>query len=445
MQNFLAIFGLIFLMLFQAEVSLAENSIIRDTEIEKFIHETTDPIFLLAGLDPRSIKVFIIGDNSINAFVAGGQNLFINTGLIRKYKTPDALIGVIAHEVGHIAGGHLVRSYERGSSLEKQMVLGYVLGIAAIFAGSPEAGSAMILGSSQIAERSFLKFSRSQEEAADSLAIQYLAKMHYPADGLIGLLEGFDADLIGFKDKIDEYQITHPVSRKRIDLIKSKTANQKFSDQKINQKLQSKLNRILEKLEGFLDDPQKLIEKYDRDHSDRAIYIKSIAYFRLGEFKKAQNFLEKIIKISPQDGFLYELQGDFFFGSGKNDEAIAAYKKAIKNLGEKDAVISRINLANCVIAAVESEQDLLKIAIENLNQARKFENENPILFKSLSRAYEKIGDKARSALMLAEFNFLTDNKEKCQKLAKEALESLAEIATAERIRAQDLIELTKPK
>lgn len=436
---------LVFLLLVLSSKSYAENSIIRDTEIEKFLHKITDPIFKSAGLDTESIKVYLVDDRAINAFVAGGQNLFINTGLIRKYKTPDALIGVIAHEAGHIAGGHLVRSYERGSSLEKQMMLGYVLGIAAIAAGAPEAGSAMLLGSSQVAQRSFLKFTRSQEEAADSLAIQYLKKINYPADGLINLLESFDADLIGFKDKIDEYQITHPVSRKRIDLIKSKTADQKFSNHKLNNALQAEMNRVLDKLEGFLDDPQKIIEKYGIKSDERSSYISAIAYFRIGESEKAQNLLQKIIKKEPINGFLHELQGDFFFNAGKNSLAVNAYKNAIKNLSDADSAISKINLANAIIAIVDSEPDLLKIAIENLNQAKKFDEENPVLFKSLSRAYAKIGDEGNANLALAEFSFLAQDKQKCQKYAKLAIEKLKDEEKSEKLRAQDLVELTKDK
>jgi len=429
------------------DIAASNPSIIRDAEIEKFIHTIADPIFDKAGLDKQQIKIFVVDDNSINAFVAGGQNLFINTGLIQKFKTPDALVGVIAHETGHIAAGHLVRSYEKGSALEGQMALAYALGIAAIAAGSPAAGTAMIMGSSQIAERIFLKFTRSQEEAADSLAIQYLDKLHYPADGLVKLLEGFDFELIGIRQKVDEYQITHPVSRKRIDLIKAKTANQNFSletsYQKTNQKLQKQMSRVLAKLEGFLGDPNKTLEKYRFDESENGLYLKSIVNFRLANFSDAQKLLELVIKKTPKDGFLYELSGDFFANSGNFSEAAISYQKAIKLLDSKSAAISRINFASNLISKVESDQQLLNLAINQLDEAKKFEDENPILFKLLSKAYEKIGDEGKSILALAEFNYLINETEKCQKLAKEAQEKLKETDKSEKLRAKDLIELTK--
>ena len=193
------------LIFFLAKNSFAGVSLIRDAETEKFLHELSDPIFRAADLDVQNIKIYIVNDNSINAFVSGGQNVFINTGLILKFRTPDALIGVIAHETGHIAAGHLARSSEGAEQAQGAMLLSYLLGIGAAVAGSPEAGIALISGGSGSAQRLYMKFTRTQEEAADQHAIEYLDKMKYPADGLIKLLEFFEAEMVGYKGQIDEY------------------------------------------------------------------------------------------------------------------------------------------------------------------------------------------------------------------------------------------------
>jgi predicted Zn-dependent protease len=153
---------------FTSDLGWAQGvSIIRDSETESLLADLTRPIFQAANLNPDDIKIYIVNDDSLNAFVSGGQNVFINTGLIRKYKTPNALIGVIAHETGHITSGHLARSSEGAAEAERAMLLSYLLGIGAAIGGSPDAGSALIMGGSQTAERLYMRFTRTQEEAAD--------------------------------------------------------------------------------------------------------------------------------------------------------------------------------------------------------------------------------------------------------------------------------------
>ena len=231
---------LIFLLLVPQNLR-AETGLIRDAEAEKFLRELATPIFKAANLDVQNIRIYIVNDNSLNAFVSGGQNVFLNTGLIRKYATPDALIGVIAHETGHIAAGHLARSSEAMEKANNAMLLSYLLGIGAAVAGSPAAGQAIIMGGSNTAERLFMKYTRGQEEAADQHAIAYLDKMSYPASGLITLLEFFETEMIGYKGQIDEYTLSHPVSKKRIELIKERTKDRNFSDKEINSNTNSHL------------------------------------------------------------------------------------------------------------------------------------------------------------------------------------------------------------
>src|SRR3990167_8557881 len=180
---------LLFCLILFTTPAFANLSLIRDAETAKFLRALSQPIFKEAGLNSQNIKIYIVNDDSINAFVSGGQNVFINTGLIRKYNTPNALIGVIAHETGHITAGHLARSAEGAKEAQNAMLLSYLLGIGAAISGAPDAGAAVILGGSQSAQRLYMKFTRTQEEAADAHAIEYLDKMRYPADGLIKLLE----------------------------------------------------------------------------------------------------------------------------------------------------------------------------------------------------------------------------------------------------------------
>lgn len=439
-QNLKLFFFVFFLF---SRFAFAQGSLIRDAETEKFLHQLSDPIFAAAGLNPKDISIYIVNDNSINAFVSGGQNVFIHTGLIRKYKTPDALIGVLAHETGHIVGGHLARSSEGQAQAEGAMLLSYLLGIGAIAAGAPDAGTAILMGGNQTAQRLYMKFTRTQEEAADQYAIQFLDKMQYPADGLVRLLEFFESEMAAYKNQIDEFLLSHPVSRKRIDLIKARTAEKKFSQDKINQKLQEPMNRVLIKLEAFIEDPNYLLEKYKNRFDDDANYAKSVALFKKGKIDESLRNLDPLIKKSPQDGFLLELKGQILFESGRIQDSILAYNQAVKLLSNEDSPLVKIALGSAILSLKTSDQDLIKLAIKELQNAKKYEGENPLLFKQLANGYSRIGDEGKSLLALAEFNFLIGEKEKCRKYARQAKEKLKKSDKVEMLRADDLLELAK--
>lgn len=423
--------------------SYAEASLIRDAESEKFLRNLADPIFIAANLNPANIKIYIINDDSINAFVSGGQNIFINTGLLRKYTTPDALIGVIAHETGHIAAGHLARSFEEMQKAQNSMLLTYLLGIGAAIGGSPEAGQAIILGGSSATEKLYMKYNRGQEEAADLHALQYLDKMFYPASGLVNLLEFFEREMIGYQGQIDEYALSHPVSKKRINAIKASILDKKYSDKKINQKLQKTMDRVLAKLEAFMENPDEILKKYQNQNNELANYSKSIAYFKKGNSSDSLILLNEIINKNPKDGFLYELKGQILFESGQIGESILAYNQTLKLLNGIDGSQTKIAFASAILSLKNDDDLLIKLAIKNLEEAKKYEEDNAFLFKQLASGYSKINDLGRSFLSLAEFNFLRGDKEKTIKYAKQAKENLPKTAKEELLRADDLTELAK--
>jgi predicted Zn-dependent protease len=418
-------------------------SLIRDAETEKFLRELTNPIFKAAGLDPKNIKIYIINDDSINAFVAGGQNVFINTGLIQKYATPDALIGVLAHETGHITSGHLVRASEGQAQASGAMFLSYLLGIGAIVAGAPDAGAALIMGGGQTAQRLYMKFTREQEEAADAHAIEYLAKLQYPANGLVDLLQSFQNEMVGMQGQIDEYLLSHPVSQKRIDVIKARTAGKNYSDKKMNQKLQPQMNFIAAKLEGFIGNPDSVLRQYENRSDTFSNYKKSIAFSKKGNVDAALILLDPIIAENPQNGFLLETKGQFLFESGRIEDSIIAYDKAIKMLDAQTSAQIKIAFATAIFTLKKNDPTLVKLGIKRLNEAKDFESDNPFLFRQLASGYDKIDDEGRSMLALAEFNLLVGEKDKCKKYAKEAKEKLDKKNKADLLRADDLIDLAK--
>ena len=418
-------------------------SIIRDTEAENFLYDLTRPIFEAANLDPKEIKIYIVGDNSLNAFVSGGQNVFINSGLITKYNKPDVLIGVLAHETGHIAGGHLARSSEEMQSASTAMLLTYLVGIAAAVTANADAGSALIMGGNQIMERLVLKYTRGQEEAADSLALQYLDKIHYSANGLLELLQLFGNEEAAYKGQIDEYSLTHPVSRKRINFIKAHIGGQKISNQKINTTLEPRMKRVAVKLEAFLGDPDLMIKKYYKN-DDLSKYARVIAYFKKGKVKESLDLLDEIIKANSGDGYLWELKGQILFETGQIKELIVAYNQALKlQTGNKS--LSKIALATAIIALDNSDNILLNTAISNLLSAKKEEQDSPEIFKQLASAYSKKNDMGNAYLALAEYNLIINKTDKATEYAHLAKDNLDPTDRPGLIQAEDILAISKKK
>lgn len=414
-------------------------ALIRDAEIEDFLYDLTWPIFKTSGLDPNRIEIYIVNDNTINAFVAGGQNVFINTGLITKYKDPDVLIGVLAHETGHMAAGHLARGSEDMKNAGNTMLATYILGIAAAVA-NPSAGMALIMGGSQIAQRTSLKFTRGQEEAADQLALKYLNKLNYPADGLLKLLELFASEESAYKGQIDEYALTHPISKKRINFIKAYLKNEHLEKPANYMELQRRLNRIIVKLNAFLGKPDQILQEYNQNNTDSK-YANVIAYYKKGNVKQAISIVDDLIQKNPNDGYLYDLKGQILLESGNLELAIVAYKKTIDLLPNNN--LARISLANAIINLNLGDKEITNVAIDNLKIALRKEVYDPSIYKQLSVAYNQNNETGKSYLALAEYNLMQNDKKKATKYAKLAKKNLDKNDKVNLLRADDILEFAK--
>jgi len=425
--------------------SRADISIIRESETEQFLREICFPILKIAGFDTKNIKIYIVNDNSINAFVMGGQNIFINTGLLKKFSNPDVLSGVIAHEVGHIASGHLAKSSEEFKNNANTTIMGYILGIGAIASGRPDVGSAIILGSSHISNRMALKYNRSQEESADILALEYLQKLKISSSGLLEIMEYFNQQNKGYGSEINSYDLTHPISSSRILLIKNVSKNN-YVKYKKNQKLIDKLKIVQAKLSGFLDEPQNLLEHKNLYLDKYSMLTKTIAYHRLAEYQKSFEILDYLIKNNSNDGFLYELKAEFLYNQSHLVDAIINYRKAIDLLDNKSKSLAQIAISNAILELKTNDKFLLELATENLLNAQENEIDNLIIYKNLAQIYQIQKQEGKSLLAMAEYYFLVENFEKSQKFAKDALSFLEKCKDdcdkTAIIRAQDLVAIS---
>lgn len=396
------------------------------------------PLAKAAGFNPDDINIYIVNDSSINAFVMGGSNIFINTGLITKYNDPNVLAGVIAHELGHIAAGHLARSSEDMQKINNFTILSYLAGIAAAIASKGDAGYAILMGGNHLAQRLAVTHTRGQEESADKLALEYLLKTKNSPSGLLKLLNHFNKEEKSKEDPIDEYALTHPISQKRVNFIKSHLEN--FNSIKADLKYANRLRYVNAKLLAFLGRSDTTLPYFAAKNPFDG-YARSVIYFKMGKLELSLKELDDLIKLEPNNGYFYELKGQILFENGLIKESIKAYHQSIKLLPNNN--LAKIALAAAIIRLENSDVDLINLAIKNLNEAKIYEKNNSQIFEELSKAYGKIGDKGRSYLALAELNLLKQDDKKAKEFANLAIKNLDENDKPDQLKAKDILVFTK--
>jgi predicted Zn-dependent protease len=383
-------------------------SFIRDAEIENTIRAYATPLFRAAGLEPSAIRIYLVKDASLNAFVAGGQNLFLNTGLLISSKNANQVIGIIAHETGHIAGGHLSRTHAALGKSTAQTILAFVLGgAAAIGTGRPDLGQAIILGGHQISKSTFLQYSRTQESAADHAALQLLDMTGQSAQGFMEFMDILgDQELLSTKRQ-DPYVRTHPVTRERITAIRDHTARSPHSAKPASAAFEEAHRRMKAKLYAFLNSRTYTLRLYkESDHSITSRYARAVAHYRRADLGKALPLIDGLIAERPNDPYFHELKGQMLFENRRGPEALKSYRTAVRL--KPDSALLRTDLAK--IELESNDPALLESAILNLKVAQRYERNVPSTWHQLAIAYGRKGEMGSSALAMAEEAMLRNKK-----------------------------------
>lgn len=410
---------LIIILLLPSQTLAQGVATIRDDETEKYLREISYPVFDAAGLYSDGIKLIIVNSPVLNAFVAGGQNMFIHTGLIVESDDPSLLIGVMAHEAGHIRGGHIIKKTENISEAGIKSAIGYVLGAASVAVGAPPIAGAVFGSAGQhAAVRGFLKHSREYEEAADQAAIDILSKTGISPNGLITLLEKLGSDQRAFIGDVNPYIQTHPLSVERVNHLKAAIQSKPELDKPTDEKLLAKHHRIIAKLRAFLGDPQDVLKRYDKD-TIPARYARAVAYYRIPDIKKALMEIDSLIEEFPDDPYFHELRGQMLFENGYIKESVESYKKEMELT--PDATMARLQLGTAQIAIENYEG-----AIQNLKQVVLQEPKNSFAWHQLAIAQGRINNLGDSYFALAEEAALKGNKDDVTKYIALAKKNLAE-------------------
>lgn len=411
--------ALLILIFIAASSAYADGlRVLRDEETEKSLQIFARPILEQAGLAPSSVRFILIDSPDMNAFVAGGQNIFLNTGLILNTDNAGELIGVIAHETGHIAAGHLFRGNIERSDLSLQVMLSNLLGVAvAVASGAPGAIAAASSAGQSIAMRSLLRHTRTQEGSADQGGIRFLTSAHLPLDGFVNFMQKLSSQELLPESQQSEYVRTHPLTQDRVEALAH--AAEQHKDGKTPDGWDDLHARLKAKLRGYIF-PDRALQ--DRGIDIAAQYGRSLALFRKGQVEKALEGIDALIKIETKNPYFYELKGQVLFENGRADEAAKAYAEAAKLAPE--AGLIHIAYAHSLIEGKTSGKNDLKKAVDELQQALKTEDDMTTPYHLLAIAYGKMGDEGMSRLYLAEEALMQNKPDVARReagLARQAL------------------------
>lgn len=382
-----------------AEAAQADITFIRDAETEAVIAEYASPLFAAGGLDPKAVYVYIIHDDSINAFVAGGMNLFIYTGLLLKAESPNQISGVIAHETGHILGGHLVRAREAVRNATIQAMVACILGVGGAAASGEGAAAGVCQLGQQIAGRTLLNYSRTQESAADQAGLALLQATGQSPRGTVQflkILEKQEALQVGLQDP---YLRSHPLSDDRIEAATFSLEHSPFADQVDSPEAMARFNRMKAKLRGYAE-AQRLQTYYKAgDNSLEARYARVVAYhYRLGQPDKALALLDGLLAEHPDDPYFQELKGEILLQKGQAKAALPFYAQAVEAV--PDAALLRLGYGRAL--SQTEDPALRKTAIAQLEEAVRLEPKYRDGWYWLAIAYGADGRLGQMALALAE-------------------------------------------
>lgn len=427
-------------LLSAASVAQAQDSqsVIRDTEVEMFLKKNTKPVLTAAGLDPDKVQFLLIASDDLNAFATFRLRIGLNTGLIMEADTPNQLFGVIAHESGHLSGGHMMRTDEIERAARVPMAVSLGLGIIAALAGAGDAGAGLMASSTTFGQMGALRYMQTEEAAADAAGIKAMEKAGMSGKGLVDFFYKFRNSEVFSNAERYEFFRTHPLSRERIQSLQGMAARQPHYAVVDTPEVVGEFEVIKAKLAGFLNDPIKTFNQYPAsDTSFPARYARVIATYKMGSWDAALAQLDGLLTEQPDNPYLWELKGQIYFETGRPGLAKPAHEKSVALM--PDAPLLQLNLGQTLIAM--GDADSLHAAIVHLNESIKYEEDNSFAWMQLAQAYDSLKEPGNARLATAEAQFYDGDYQSARTSAVWSQKYL-DAASPEYRRARDIVMAT---
>src|SRR2546429_2204242 len=418
--------------------------IIRDTEAEQLLREYTRPILRTAGLEKQNIQVVILNEKGFNAFVADGRRIFINYGALMQSDTPNQIIGVLAHETGHLAGGHLSKLREQLAQAQTQMIIAMLLGAGAMVAGArsgssnsglANAGAAAVAGPQEMIRRTLISYVRQQEENADRAGVKFLTATGQSARGVYETFRRFTNESLFAARDADPYLHSHPMPAERVAALEELARSSPYWDKKDDPALQLRHDMVRAKVSAFMERQDTVHRRYPPSNDNLpARYARAIATYLHGDLRSALAQIDGLIQVQPNNPYFYEVRGQALLEGGKPAEAIAPLRKALQL--SNNAPLIEMLLGQALVATDNKAYTGEASAI--LRSAVARESEAPLGYTQLAMAYGRKGDFAQPDLASAQAAFLRGDNKTARDLASRAKTRFA-IGTPGWVKADDIV------
>ena len=423
-------------LLFFAVISQSAGAgLIRDTELETGLQELAAPLVKAAGFAPNSIDFRIIIDSSYNAFVAGKMAVYLHSGLLLDAKSPEEILGVIAHELGHIKAGHVPRRDEAIRDASNAGTLAALAAIALAAGGAPsDAVVGVAIGGTDRARRSMLQSFRYDEAVADELGLEFLEKAGITSAGLEQMMRRLASQRALPESHQSRYYQTHPDAAQRLAIYHDHAKQTSHSTAPIAKDKRRLMERLVNKLRAYSEPAQNIIRYSGDPGAASTKYRNAIAHYRRGDLELAYALMNGLSEAMPDDPFYHEFRGDILLSMAKPDAAAVAYEKALALHPSSPQI--QLNLGRSLIATNNKKH--LPRAIEAMLAAKKNEPDWAFIHRQLAIAYGRAGQIANANLSLAEEAILLGNERQAALMAKRVLAS-ADLAHDLRNRAKDIL------
>jgi predicted Zn-dependent protease len=426
--------------------------VLRDTETEQLLREYTRPILRAAGLEKQNIQMVIVNDANFNAFVADGRRIFVNYGAILQSETPNQLIGVLAHETGHLAGGHLSKLREQLANAQTQMIIAMLLGAGALAAGAgrgnnagnnglANAGAAAIAGPQEMIRRSLLSYQRQQEENADRAGVKFLTATQQSPRGMYETFKRFTSESLFAAHGADPYLQSHPMPAERVAALQEFASTSPYWDKKDDPALQLRHDMVRAKISAFMERPETVYRRYPLSNDSMpARYARAISTYLHGDLRSALAQIDALIAVQPNNPYFYEVRGQALLESAKPAEAIAPLRKAVAL--SNSAPLIEMLLGQALVGS--DNKAYTDDAIRILRAAVAREPEAPIGYTQLAMAYGRKGDYAEADLASAQAAYLRGDNKTARELATRAKTRFA-VGTPGWVKADDIVASKPPR
>ncbi|WP_028136672.1 M48 family metalloprotease [Bradyrhizobium japonicum] len=425
--------------------------VLRDTETEQLLREYTRPILRAAGLEKQNIQMVILNDGSFNAFVADGRRIFVNYGAILQSETPNQIIGVLAHETGHLAGGHLSKLREQLAAAQTQMIIAMLLGAGAIAAGSTQrgtgnnglanVGAAAMSAPQEVIRRSLLSYQRQQEENADRAGVRFLTATQQSPKGMYETFKRFTSESLFAARGADPYLQSHPMPAERVAALQEFASSSPYWSKKDDPALQLRHDMVRAKISAFMERPETVYRRYPLSNDSMpARYARAISTYLHGDLRSALAQIDALIQVQPNNPYFYEVRGQALLESGKAAEAIAPLRKAAA-LSNNSPLIEML-LGQALVGT--DNKAYTDDAVRILRAAVAREPEAILGYSQLAMAYGRKGDYAEADLASAQAAYLRGDNKTARELATRAKTRFA-IGTPGWVKADDIVAAKPPR